>query len=293
MERRFYLFLAAASLAVVAACVAVAGCVGFDVPVFRGRVVVVARALYMLVPLFAVMFARRAGIGRVARDYRLGLSHSGIGRWLGYSFGTIGVFLAVLMLLTFLCGNLLGISVVGRLATPWSTSAFGTLASAAGPLGVAAMIVVMLLACPVVGGLYAFGGEVAWRGYMDSCGTGSRVPVYVKTGLVWAVWYIPVQFVSIRDGVAGYLSAIAVSLPYFIAMSALLSNAYRASRTLLAPVLIYGFLSACEPLVLLFVDTSGMSSLVGGMYGLLAVAAMVVTNLILYRQPRRRGIKSV
>jgi membrane protease YdiL (CAAX protease family) len=132
-----------------------------------------------------------------------------------------------------------------------------------------------LLAGFTINGVFAFGEEFGWRGWLANelrpLGT---MWINVLTGVMWGIWYIPLILLGYNyapDNAAG----IPFMIAFCIAMSFLLFRARKLTSSILVPAILHGILNSFVGIFLLTLsDISGdRSRLISAPFGLVGTAA--------------------
>ncbi len=217
----------------------------------------VCHSLYLFTPAIAAIIVEKWKFRQIAAQYRFSFCKINVGVFFKYLIGTIILFPALIVLLVWLLGNVAGIEVFGRISGA----------------AVSMSIVCTLLFGLTVGFLTGLGGELGWRGLMWNNLNYGCAKKNLLTGVVWGVWNIPIILLSDRSDP---LLWIAVIILFCIVCSFYLSNALRESRTIFLPALIQGVIGVHY----LPVSITGGDTLLTGVNGLVAVAAIVVLTLL-------------
>lgn len=195
---------------------------------------------------------------------------------------TAAVFVAAL-LLTAILGNGAGVPGVGRLALAAgelranlaASLPEGTAPSAMPPpvvLYVTAFVGAMAAGL-TVNGLFAFGEEYGWRGFlMDELRGLGVVRANLLTGLLWGLWHAPLILMGFNYGTYRFLGIPAMCV-FTSAFSFVLWYARERSGSVLAPAIVHGAFNGTAGLFLLAVrDGDRLVAVPAGLVGSLALA---------------------
>ncbi len=202
--------------------------------------------LYGFTPLAAVWIVEKGNLKQLFANYLLtfrGMVPQGFWKYLLLTLLLLPV---LLLLLTYLGGNLAGIGFFGQLSLdashPHTMNGYALSDSGAVRFLQVALASFggMMLQC-IVGALtLGVGGELAWRGFLQKELGGSFTKKQLLIGLIWALWGIPKLLAPVYMHGYEYLIKIGVSFLSCIVLSFYLAHALRESRTLLTPILLHG-----------------------------------------------------
>jgi membrane protease YdiL (CAAX protease family) len=121
-------------------------------------------------------------------------------------------------------------------------------------------------------GLFAFGEEYGWRGWlMDQLEPLGAVRANLLTGVMWGVWHAPLILMGFNYGRAGALGVVAMVV-MCTPFSFLLWRARRASGSVLSAAVIHGGFNGMAGFLLLF--DAGRAPLVGVPTGAVGALAL-------------------
>ncbi|MBR2594898.1 MAG: CPBP family intramembrane metalloprotease [Solobacterium sp.] len=152
-------------------------------------------------------------------------------------------------------------------------------------------IFTMLTLGPATNAFYAMGAEVGWRGWLTPMlqRTYGRRMGLVYSGLVWAVWYMPLVIMAGFQYGHGYPGAPATGIVmmavYCIAGGILLSWLYEKSGSILMAGIAHGAMMSVSSFGLYFLAHAPKHYLLGpGTGGVISVLPMVVCACILMKK---------
>ncbi len=142
-----------------------------------------------------------------------------------------------------------------------------------------------LLAGFTINGLFAYGEEYGWRGWLaDELRPLGAFWANVITGVLWGLWHAPLILLGFNYGTYGRIGTafmIALCIPF----SFLLWRAREVTGSLLAPAILHGAFNGVAGLfAVLLVDTN---PLVAAPTGLIAAGAIAVVAVLFWMLTRR------
>lgn len=250
--------------------------------------------LYMPAPLVSALIAERVG----RRSPLIRTTFHGFGRklprllltYVGLSLGLYAAYL----LFAFLFGNIVHVPGAGTLVTSQAgfvenvTSIFSEMAKERGvappseaelstpPLGLLFVVTLLggLVAGVSVNGLFAFGEEYGWRGFlMDELRPLGAVRANLVTGVMWGLFHAPIILLGFNFAPYRFLGIIAMVV-LCTPFSFLLWRARQYTDSLLIPAMLHGAFNAFAGFFLLLLV--GRNPLVALPVGLLAAAALAL-----------------
>jgi len=250
--------------------------------------------LYMPAPLVSALIAERVG----RRSPLIRTTFGGFGRklprlLLTYAALTAALYLAYL-LFAFLFGNVVSVPGAGDLVTTQAglaqniTTIFADLAKSQGvapptpesislpPLGLLYVIVLVsgLVAGVTVNGLFAFGEEYGWRGFlMDELRPLGAVRANLLTGVMWGLFHAPIILLGFNFAPYRFLGIFAMVL-LCTPFSFLLWRARQFTDSLLIPAMLHGSFNAFGGFFLMLLV--GRNPLVALPVGLLGAGALAM-----------------
>ncbi len=264
-------------------------------------VTVVLALLYMPAPLVAALI-----VGRL--DKRPALIRSTFDGFLGKLPKLVGVTVLVVAVtvlgmigLTWVAGNLLGLPGPGSLLTNQADLVANTLTllpaqdadqvarlAAATPslwglVGLA--FVGALIAGFTINGVFAYGEEYGWRGWLaDELRPLGAFWANVLTGVLWGLWHTPLILLGFNYGDYGRLGPafmVALCIPF----SFLLWRAREVTGSLLAPAVLHGAFNGFAGVFLVIVVDS--NPLVAAPVGLIGAGVFAVVAALFWLLTRR------
>lgn len=256
--------------------------------------------LYMPAPMVAALIVER----RLGRGYLMSRVFVGFRRSLPRLFvATVAIILGAFVLMlaeVVLLGNVAGIAGVGRLVTS-SADLMRNLAELLGPQTAAQMgkeqvpePLMLLAIAPVAGvvagftvnGVFAFGEEYGWRGWlMDELAPLGPVRANLLTGVLWGLWHAPLILMGFNYG-PHRLLGIVFMCGLTTSLSFLLWRAREYTGSLLAPAILHGGFNAFQGFLVLTI--AGRGPLVGVPAGVLGWVAIGMVAAVLWAFSRGR-----
>ncbi len=261
--------------------------------------------LYMPAPLVAALIAEKIG----KRRPLIRTTFAGFGRKLPRLLltfaGITAAIYAAFLLFAFVLGNVAHVPGVGQLVTSQaqleqSVAALVPLGKGQGdpsaptpapnfpPLGLMYVLALVsgLTAGLTINGLFAFGEEYGWRGFlMDELRPLGDVRANLVTGVLWGLWHAPVILMGYNFG-PHRLLGIPAMVVLCTALAFLLWRARQFTDSLLAPAILHGSFNACGGFFVLLV--ASRNPLVSLPVGLLAAAALALVALVFWKWSARR-----
>ncbi len=207
---------------------------------------------------------------------------------------------------TWLAGNVLGISGTGTvlfgqadlvanaltLLPAQDAAQVATLSAAIPPfwglLGIA--LGGALIAGFTINGLFAFGEEYGWRGWLaDELRPLGAFWANVVTGVLWGLWHGPLILLGFNYGTYGRIGTafmVALCIPF----SFLLWRAREVTGSLLAPAILHGAVNGVAGLfAVLLVDANPLVAAPAGLIGAGAIAVVAALFWLLTRKQAGRA----
>ncbi|HEX8511323.1 MAG TPA: CPBP family intramembrane glutamic endopeptidase [Propionibacteriaceae bacterium] len=245
--------------------------------------IAVMAVLYMPAPMVAALIAEG---GLVRSRFRLPRrAWRSVLAYLGIPVVVVVGFALVFLAAVFVCGDLLGLSYFGELASTSAEIARGAEAllgqaavEAAGPPPPFPVLLVAgiwgaVVAGWTVNGLFAMGEEYGWRGLMwDELEHHGTVKANLIIGTVWGLWHAPVILQGYNypgQPLVGTLAMVA----FCIGMSFALTAIRRRTGSLIPVAAAHGAFNALAPILLILAP--GTSRVLTGPLG--ATAAVILT----------------
>ena len=257
--------------------------------------------LYMPVPLVSALVAERIGKRRpLIRTTFVGFGRKLPRLLLTYVALSAAVYLAYL-LFAFLFGNLVHVPGAGDLVTTQAglaeniTAIFSDIAKSQGvtppapesvtlpPLGLLYVITLAagLVAGVTINGLFAFGEEYGWRGFlMDELRPLGPVRANLLTGVMWGLFHAPIILLGFNFAPYRFLGIPAMIL-LCTPFSFLLWRARQFTDSLLIPAMLHGAFNAFGGFFLMLLV--GRNPLVSLPVGLLGAAALALVAFVFWK----------
>jgi membrane protease YdiL (CAAX protease family) len=142
-----------------------------------------------------------------------------------------------------------------------------------------------LLAGFTVNGLFAFGEEYGWRGWLaDELRPLGAFWANVITGVLWGVWHAPLILMGFNYGSYGKIGT-AFMVAWCIPLSFLLWRAREVTSSLLAPAVLHGALNGFAGVfAVVLVDPNPVVAAPAGLVGAVAVAVVAALFWLLTRK---------
>lgn len=264
---------------------------------------------YMPVPLVAALIMEKLD-GRgfaVARLFAKGWPK----RILSVFVVTVVMLLVLLigmLVASWLAGNVLGISGAGKLLFTHEDLLANVIANTNGSLDtqqVASMSAQLpsllgLLAMAaggalVVGftinGLFAFGEEYGWRGWLaDELAPLGAVRANLITGVLWGLWHAPLILLGYNYGASYGVPGVGFMVLWCTAASFLLMRAREVTGTVLAAATVHGTINGFAGVFLIvLVDAHPLIAAPMGLIGI-AVVAMAAVLLWVFARPQESAL---
>lgn len=255
--------------------------------------------LYMPAPLVAALVAERVG----RRSPLMRTTYQGFGRKLPrLLLSYVGLSTAVyvtFLLLGFVSGTALHVPGVGEFVASQSELKRNLAAIIPGfvqgatprpeqalsmpPLGVLYVFTLIggLLAGLTINGLFAFGEEYGWRGFlMDELRPLGAMRANLLTGVLWGLWHAPIILLGYDYAPYQFLG-IPVMVVLCTPLAFLLWRARQFTDSLLAPAMLHGAFNAYGGVFLILLV--GRNPLVSLPIGLLGAAGLALVALVFWR----------
>ena len=252
-------------------------------------------AAAMPAPLVAAMVVgRRPALAVVVASVRIALERPTMTILL--SVTGILVWLAAASGLILVLGNVAGIESVGSLAGDAEAvranvaEQLGAIAAAEAEIPPVPVLVVLsvvggLVAGLTVNGLFAFGEEYGWRGYLWRTLEGrGRVGTIGVVGLTWGLWHAPLIVLVGFNYPDSRLVGVVAMIVFAVATSWPLDELRRATGSPVAPAIFHGALNGTAGVLVLLGDGD---RLVAPPVGILGAAAMLPAGAALRWAARR------
>lgn len=256
--------------------------------------------LYMPAPMVAALIVeRRLGRGYLMSRAFAGFRRSALRLLVACAAVISGAF-ALMLAEVVLLGNVAGLPGVGRFVTS-SAELIRNIAELLGPQAAAQMgsgqapePLLLLAIAPIAGvvagftvnGVFAFGEEYGWRGWlMNELAPLGPLRANVLTGVLWGLWHAPLILMGFNYG-PHRLLGIVFMCGLTTALSFLLWRAREYTGSLLAPAVLHGGFNAFQGFLVLTV--AGRDPLVGVPTGVLGWVAIGAVAAVLWAFSRGR-----
>jgi hypothetical protein len=207
---------------------------------------------YMFVPAISVLIIEKWKLKKIFSDYQIRFKNIHITQSLIYILATAILLPVIIMLFSYLLGNILGLKDFGMLIID-SENIDPRILSALPPIFLNStfrlMVSVPLLALSgltagcTINLLFAMGEEIAWRGFLEKEISISKKWKPLLIGVIWGLWHTPLILIGLNYGehsIGGIFAMIAVC----IALAYYFSQSLHQSRTLLVPAALHGIINA-------------------------------------------------
>lgn len=241
---------------------------------------------YMLLPMVSVIVTQL--ICHEAPFSGCGVSFK-INRWW---FLVILVFLLIPIAATLVSALLPGVSLtVESDMMKQSVDAFASKGTPVGPWGVIGIMVVSaIFSGATINALFAFGEEIAWRGFLarvcDALGFWKKS---VIIGAVWGLWHAPIILMG-HNYPAHPVTGVFMMIAFCTLMSPLLMYFRERSGSVLAAAIGHGTLNAIAGISLILL--AGGNDLLSGPCGLAGMLVLIVLDLAVFADRKFSAKKS-
>ncbi len=152
-----------------------------------------------------------------------------------------------------------------------------------GPVGATAITLLSgMLAGATINGLFAFGEEVGWRGYLLKQFEGrSFLGTAVVIGIIWGLWHAPLILMGHnypQHPQWGVLMMVVVCIP----MSFIIQYFRIKSGSVIVAAIMHGTCNAVAGTTMLFVGLDRFNDLLDGACGLADILAMLVVAVVIF-----------
>lgn len=225
--------------------------------------------LYMPAPLVAALVVERVAGDRPLIRFTFQRFGRKLLRLIGTALVVLAAWLALDIVLVWVLGNVLQVPGVGSLAST-SQQIVANVRAAIGPGAVSAsaaaqmpapvVLIAIALASGLaaglsVNGLFAFGEEYGWRGWlMNELRSLGEVKANVLTGAMWGFWHAPVILLGFNYGPYRLVGPL-MMMVFCIPLSFVLWRARDFTGSLLAPAIIHGGMNASAGFFLFLVGS--------------------------------------
>jgi len=266
----------------------------------------VLAVLYMPAPLVAALVVERLDRRPpLIRTTFVGFRRA-LPKLLGVAVIIVPAVLLTMIGATWLAGNVLGISGPGSvlfgqadlvanaltLIPAQDASQVASLSAAIPPFWglIALALGGALVAGFTINGLFAFGEEYGWRGWLaDELRPLGSFWANVVTGVLWGVWHGPLILLGFNYGTYGRIGTafmVALCIPF----SFLLWRAREVTGSLLAPAILHGAVNGVAGLfAVLLVDANPLVAAPAGLIGAGAIAVVAALFWLLTRKQAGRA----
>ena len=152
-----------------------------------------------------------------------------------------------------------------------------------GPVGATAITLLSgMLAGATINGLFAFGEEVGWRGYLLKQFEGrSFLGTAVVIGIIWGLWHAPLILMGHnypQHPQWGVLMMVVVCIP----MSFIIQYFRVKSGSVIVAAIMHGTCNGVAGLTMIFLSLDKYNDLIDGACGLAGILAMLVVAVVLF-----------
>lgn len=223
--------------------------------------------LYLFSPLFAVLLLNKEA--RISLKQDMSISWKGIKNFIAYALLTALLFPGLILFFRYILGNIFEFEWAAKVTlSNMQPNAFKPFLD---------MLLFNIGAGLTLGLLLAFGGETAWRGYLERNLSLNRFVKYTLIGLVWGLWYTPVIIQHINTQNLAW--TIITTILFYIALSFYLSNILAKTKNIFTTAGIVGIINCTS---LGFITGYQGNALITGNTGLLALISIVILNAVLF-----------
>lgn len=207
-------------------------------------------SLYMFVPAISVLIVEKWKFKNVFTNYSIRFKNINTAQSLKYVLAT-GLLLPVLMMLfTYLFGNILGLKDFGMVITsnddidPVILSQLPALfLSSRLLIGFLLIAVINMLSGCTINLFFALGEEIAWRGFLEKEMLINKGWKPLVIGIIWGLWHAPLILMGFNYGEHRVLG-IFVMVVVCIVLAFYFSPALHRSGSLLIPAAMHGIFNA-------------------------------------------------
>lgn len=206
----------------------------------------------------------------------------------------VGILLLSVLSLTFIIGNMLQVVGVGSLVTNLTelqqnvAQIYGqNLANSAKyppsiPLFLLVTFFVAFLAGWSINGVFAFGEEYGWRGYLwENWKHVGYARANVAIGIIWGLWHAPIIIQGYNY--PGYpILGIFLMMMFTISLSFLLSAIRESTKSVLPVAATHGAINGIAALVVVL--TKNSNPLVDGLLGIFSCITLFLLGMIIHRR---------
>ncbi|MDD3078796.1 MAG: hypothetical protein PHH37_06800 [Paludibacter sp.] len=245
--------------------------------------------LFYFVPAIAVWISEKKNVGKIFREYKVNLKSIYVKRALIYILGTAFIYPLIYICCIFLAGNVLGIQSFGQVMVPnEGSNLFGIILPENIVLRFSitylSSVCFMLVAGLTYNMIFALGGELGWRGFLEKNLNIGYYKRNIVTGLIWGTWFLPVILFN-YTGMKSCCYHILIQYIIFIVSSFLLNNVYQNSGSLFIPAAVQGLLISANVVNL----TIGGDALVSQFTGLSGIISLVILTWLFKLIPQAKA----
>lgn len=150
-----------------------------------------------------------------------------------------------------------------------------------GPWGLIAVSIFSgLIAGATINALFAFGEEIAWRGFLVKEFKGKKfLPMALLIGVIWGFWHFPI-ILNGHNYPTHPVAGVFMMVLMCVALTPILLYFRKKSRSVIVPAIMHGTFNAVAGLSLLFV--SPQNDLLIGAPGLAGLIVLLLADVSLY-----------
>jgi hypothetical protein len=207
-------------------------------------------SFYMFVPAISVLIVEKWKLKKIFSDYQIRFKHIHIAQSLKYVLAT-GLLLPVLMMLfTYLFGNVLELKDFGMVIT--ANEDIDPIVLSQSPalflssrllIGFLLIAVINMLSGCTINLFFALGEEIAWRGFLEKEMLVKKAWKPLLIGIIWGLWHTPIILMG-HNYREHYILGIPVMVIVCVALAFYFSQALHHSRSLLIPTAMHGIFNA-------------------------------------------------
>ena len=209
-------------------------------------------AMYMFVPAISVLMVEKWKLKKIVRDYQIRFKNIHIAQSLKYVLATAFLLPMIIVLFSYLLGNVLGLKDFGMLIISGEDLDPAILSQFPFPSLLANLSSRLLIVFPVAATLslfagctfnlfFALGEEIAWRGFLEKEFTKGRWKPFL-IGIIWGLWHAPLILMGYNYG-EYHIPGIFVMVVACIALAFYFSQALHYSGSLLVPTAMHGIIN--------------------------------------------------
>ncbi|WP_430908665.1 CPBP family glutamic-type intramembrane protease [Maribacter sp. 2-571] len=213
--------------------------------------VLICYAVLMFTPLLSVLIVDRFDFRKIFTEYQFNLNSINFKSLLKYIVLTAFILPFLIVLLVYFFGNHLEIENFGSVILSSSELPVELKKTLPSFLDVKypilvwfpMMVISSILAGVTINMVFAFGEEVAWRGFLNKHLKLKYFTKNIVIGTIWGAWHIPIILNGHNFG-EHYLSGSLIMIVLCISISFFLADSLKQSNTLITPAVLHGIINA-------------------------------------------------